>query len=75
MAAAVRVSIRAREIAANVTPSELCSAQALQRRAEAGPRRLQRGVRQRSEDTMNANEVVQCQLDLMPIIDPTNSRA
>jgi hypothetical protein len=33
--------------ATNLTPSELCSAQALQRRAEAGPRRLQCGVSRR----------------------------
>jgi len=38
----VRAAISgARKVAGGVPPSELCSAQALQRRTEAGPRQLQ----------------------------------
>jgi hypothetical protein len=41
----VRAAISgARKVAGGVPPSELCSIQALQRRAEAGPYQLQRGV-------------------------------
>jgi len=46
----VRAAISgARKVAGGVPPSELCSTQALQRRDEAGPCQLQRGVRRRRD--------------------------
>src|SRR5690349_17164930 len=45
----VRAAISgARKVAGGVPPSELCSTQALQRRTEAGPCQLQRGVSPRT---------------------------
>jgi hypothetical protein len=46
--------------AADVTPRRSCSTEPLQRRAEAGPRRLQRGVRRHSRLSLYLDNVKLC---------------